>query len=191
MLLLDDAEDPMRNSLRDWRSALRTPTAYRVGNRTVRVQTQFITLVSTVGVVVLFIFYYYSKKEASPYVHQWTPQTRVYNSTYPLTPPIKSGGMMSFRIAIVADLDTNSLADDQKHTWRSYLKKGYLSYSPSKNSVVVTWDTKPPLILSSSYALKGRGMELSELVVFDGRLLTFDDRSGMVSGNLITIFTRL
>lgn len=28
--------------------------------------------------------------------------------------------------------------------------------------------------------MKGRGMELSELVVFDGRLLTFDDRTGMV-----------
>lgn len=92
---------------------------------------------------------------------------------------------MSFRIAIVADLDTDSKVENKKNLWKSYLKKGYLSYSPSLNTVVVTWDTQPPLILSSSYALKGRGMELSELVVFDGRLLTFDDRSGMVGGCLV------
>lgn len=180
MLLLDDIEEPMRNSLRDWRMALRKPTAYRVGNRTVRIQTQFITLVSTIGIVLLIVFYY-TKKETTYHVHRWSPMPRTFNYTYPLTPAIKSGGMMSFRIAIVADLDTNSLVENKKNLWKSYLKKGYLSYSPSLKSVVVTWDTKPPLILGSSYALKGRGMELSELVVFDGRLLTFDDRSGMVS----------
>ncbi|CAH0723254.1 unnamed protein product, partial [Brenthis ino] len=38
----------------------------------------------------------------------------------------------------------------------------------------------PTTILSSTYSHKGRGMELSELIVYDGRLLTFDDRSGMI-----------
>ncbi|XP_077301016.1 apyrase [Arctopsyche grandis] len=180
MLLLDDFEEPMRNSLRDWRMALRTPTAYRVGNRTVRIQTQFIALVVFIGLVLLLIFYYYTKQDASYHSHHWVPQARTFNRTYPFSTPIKSGGLVSFRIAIVADLDTDSKVENKKNLWKSYLKKGYLSYSPSLNTVVVTWDTKPPLILSSSYALKGRGMELSELVVFDGRLLTFDDRSGMV-----------
>lgn len=83
-------------------------------------------------------------------------------------------------LGIIADLDTNSKSRIEKHTWNSYLKKGYLSYSPTKQTVVVSWDHADPIKLSTNFALKDRGMELSELVVFDGRLLTFDDRTGMV-----------
>lgn len=43
----------------------------------------------------------------------------------------------------------------------------------------VNWDVNSEII-DTSYALKGRGMELSELVTFDGRLLSFDDRTGIV-----------
>ncbi|XP_017887430.1 soluble calcium-activated nucleotidase 1 isoform X4 [Ceratina calcarata] len=35
-------------------------------------------------------------------------------------------------------------------------------------------------MLTSSLTMKGRGMELSELVTFDGHLLSFDDRTGVV-----------
>ncbi|CAL7940855.1 unnamed protein product [Xylocopa violacea] len=35
-------------------------------------------------------------------------------------------------------------------------------------------------MLTSSLTMKGRGMELSELVTFDGHLLTFDDRTGVI-----------
>lgn len=62
----------------------------------------------------------------------------------------------------------------------SYLKKGYLSYSPKKKTVVISFDHNEPIKLKTNFALKDRGMELSELVVFNGKLLTFDDRTGMV-----------
>jgi soluble calcium-activated nucleotidase 1 len=88
--------------------------------------------------------------------------------------------MHTFRIGVIADLDTNSKSDTEKNVWFSYLMRGYLSYSPTRHTVVITWDRASPTKLTSSYALKGRGMELSELVVFDGRLLTFDDRTGLV-----------
>lgn len=74
----------------------------------------------------------------------------------------------------------NSKSSTEKHAWYSYLKKGYLSYSPSKKTVVVSWDHSDPIKLKTNFALKDRGMELSELVVFDGRLLSFDDRTGMI-----------
>lgn len=45
---------------------------------------------------------------------------------------------------------------------------------------MVTWDRSEPKKLKNSYSLKDRGMELSELAVFDGRLLTFEDRTGIV-----------
>lgn len=85
---------------------------------------------------------------------------------------------ISYRIAIVSDLDKESRSLTKKDAWNSYLMKGHLYWS--KNWLMsVTWDSDV-VTLSSSLAMKGRGMELSELVVFDGKLLSFDDRTGLV-----------
>lgn len=77
-------------------------------------------------------------------------------------------------------MDTDSKSLTQPHTWISYYKKGYLSYTPQKDIITVSWDKSDSIQLSTNFALKDRGMELSELVIFDGRLLTFDDRTGMI-----------
>lgn len=171
-------EPKMRGTLRDWRKALRTPATYRVGNA-VRVQPQFILLVMLVGIFILVLFYYNWWTSQVHSADKWMTAVRAYNDTYPLTTPIKSGELFSYRIGIVADLDTNSKSS-KPNTYHSYLKKGFFSYHTLTKSVAVTWDNQPPILLSSTYAHKGRGMELSELIVYDGRLLTFDDRSGMV-----------
>ncbi|CAH0750723.1 unnamed protein product [Diatraea saccharalis] len=170
----------MKSTLKDWRKALRTPATYRVGNA-VRIQPQFVLLIILLGVFMLILFYYnWWTSSHSPNVHKWINNVRPYNSTYPLTQPIASGDLVAFRIGIVSDLDTNSKSSIKPHTYNSYLKKGFLSYHKSKNYVSVSWDPVAPLQLSSTYSHKGRGMELSELIVYDGRLLSFDDRSGMV-----------
>lgn len=49
----------------------------------------------------------------------------------------------------------------------------------SHDDVSVTWDDEL-ITLTSNLAYGGRGMELSELVVFNGRLLAFDDRTGII-----------
>ncbi|XP_050299592.1 apyrase [Anthonomus grandis grandis] len=165
---------------REWRKALRSQPAFRIVNKTMRGQTQFITLIGFTGIVVLIILYMYPKAGGGALKSSPVSTTVPYNHTYPLTKPIKSGSLYSFRIGIIADLDTKSKSENEKDTWYSYLKTGYLSYNPSSHNVVVTWDHSEPNTLKSSYSLKGRGMELSELVVFDGKLLTFDDRTGIV-----------
>ncbi|KAK5640785.1 hypothetical protein RI129_009332 [Pyrocoelia pectoralis] len=104
----------------------------------------------------------------------------VYNDKYPLTTPYKTRNMHTFRIGIIADLDSNAKSSSEKSTWYSYLKKGYLRYIPTRDTVVVNWDRAEPLKLTSNYAIRDRGMELSELVVFDGKLFSFDDRTGVV-----------
>ncbi|KAK4874853.1 hypothetical protein RN001_014213 [Aquatica leii] len=162
--------------VKDWRKALKTPPGYRIINKTIRGQTQFITAVALIGLIMLIILYAFPKKSSLAY----TTHSVTYNYTYPLTSPIKTNSMHTFRIGIIADLDTNSKSKSEKHSWYSYLKKGYLSYSPTKQTVVISWDHNDPIKLTTNFALKDRGMELSELVVFDGRLLTFDDRTGMV-----------
>lgn len=86
---------------------------------------------------------------------------------------------MTYRIAIVSDLDHDSKLADKKDTWHSLMKTGSFYWNPTNNFLSVIWDDRT-VTLSSSLSMKGRGMELSELVTFDGRLLSFDDRTGMI-----------
>ncbi|KAL8163413.1 UNVERIFIED_CONTAM: Soluble calcium-activated nucleotidase 1 [Gekko kuhli] len=113
--------------------------------------------------------------------HNWRisvlPSER-YNDTYPLSPAQRIPEGVRYRIGLIADLDTNSKGPSE-HTWISYLKKGYLTLSASGDHVSVEWDTKDH-VLESHLAEKGRGMELSELVVFNGKLYAVDDRTGVV-----------
>lgn len=177
----------MKGSIRDWRKALQTPATYRVGNA-VRLQPQFIFLVILITVLLLLLFGFVWSSNFEPHpVGKWSYSTREYNLTYPLTTPLVAGGFITFRIGIVADMDTNSKSATKPHTYNSYFKRGHLTYNAVQNQVTVTWDTEPAVLLTSTYSHKGRGMELSELIVYDGRLLTFDDRSGMVSSNSLKI----
>ncbi|KAI4880720.1 hypothetical protein NFI96_005682 [Prochilodus magdalenae] len=101
-----------------------------------------------------------------------------YNDTYPLTAPERTPNGLRYRIGVIADLDTNS--HKQSHnTWFSYMRTGYLLVSDSGDKVAVEWDPDT-VVLESHLAEKGRGMELSDLVAFNGNLYTVDDRTGVV-----------
>lgn len=148
--------------LRDWRMALRSPPTYRIGNRTLRFQVHFIWILSLFAILVFLC--YYLKIPSKSYSHSnpndliWSAPTLSvgsYNAVYPLTQPIVVNGMTKYRIGIIADLDTNSLNAKKKHTWRSFLKRGYLSYDPAKESVHVIWDASDPIEIESSFSLKG------------------------------------
>ena len=101
-----------------------------------------------------------------------------YNHTYPLSAPERTAQGTRYRIAIIADLDTDSRSE-KKLTWFSYMRRGHLLVSPSGDRVTVEWD-QDRVVLESHLAEKGRAMELSELVVFNGKLYTVDDRTGVV-----------
>ncbi|XP_068448449.1 soluble calcium-activated nucleotidase 1b isoform X1 [Clinocottus analis] len=101
-----------------------------------------------------------------------------YNDTYPLSPPEKTKHGIRYRIGVIADLDTASRSSKDQ-TWFSYMKRGYLTVSDSADRLEVGWDADP-VTLESHLAEKGRGMELSELVAFNGHLYSVDDRTGVV-----------
>lgn len=101
-----------------------------------------------------------------------------YNDTYPLSPPEQTAEGTRYRIAVIADLDTSS-SSEKKLTWFSYMRRGHLSVSESGDKVAVEWDADR-VVLESHLSEKGRGMELSELVAFNGKLYTVDDRTGIV-----------
>ncbi|XP_044047347.1 soluble calcium-activated nucleotidase 1b isoform X1 [Siniperca chuatsi] len=101
-----------------------------------------------------------------------------YNDTYPLSPLEKTRHGIRYRIGVIADLDTASRSSKDQ-TWFSYMKRGYLTVSHSADRLEVEWDAET-VTLESHLAEKGRGMELSELVAFNGHLYSVDDRTGVV-----------
>ncbi|KAM6972535.1 soluble calcium-activated nucleotidase 1b [Aplochiton taeniatus] len=101
-----------------------------------------------------------------------------YNSTYPLSRAEKTARGLRYRIAVIADLDTESRGAGGQ-TWFSFMKRGHLTVSESADRLEVEWDADT-VTLESHLAEKGRGMELSELVVFNGHLYSVDDRTGVV-----------
>lgn len=176
--------------IRDWRKQLRTPPTYRLGNRTIRIHYHIALLCICFGSLI-FIFFVFKPSSQSSYSNKkkWYTQFEApviktvsdYNYTYPLSAPIISNGIQTYRIGLIADMDKSSKDPNKSNSWRSYLKKGYLSYSPSKMAVVATFkDDDKTTEITSGYTLNGRGMELSELVTYNGRILTFDDRTGLI-----------
>eukprot|EP00915_Cephaloidophora_sp_WS-2016_P007843 GHVH01010847.1.p1 GENE.GHVH01010847.1~~GHVH01010847.1.p1 ORF type:complete len:412 (+),score=79.89 GHVH01010847.1:146-1381(+) len=80
-------------------------------------------------------------------------------------------------VLAVADLDQMSRLEDGK-SYHSYMAEG-LVYLSSSNGWVVHWNEEPQII-SSPLNEGNRGVELSELILFDDRLYTVDDRTGIV-----------
>ncbi|ODM91068.1 Soluble calcium-activated nucleotidase 1 [Orchesella cincta] len=99
---------------------------------------------------------------------------------YPLTPP-----EVKFRIGVISDLDAESADPSDPGKWLSYLREGNLyiqqdKLDPSKTNISVEWDESAIHVIKSGLAYSGRGMELSTLNVFNGRLFSCDDRTGVI-----------
>lgn len=90
--------------------------------------------------------------------------------------PLSTGGTSTYPISVIADQDKASKVDT--YSWASYLKKGNVSYNMDEGLVSVSWED--PVVLKSGYSSNGRGMELSELITFYGKVLTCDDKTGII-----------
>ena len=85
----------------------------------------------------------------------------------------------TFRFAAVTDLDQFSrVKEAKKPLFKSVLLPGILKYQPADNKYTIAFE--PVRTLTSFHNEAGRGMELSELTLYDNRLLSFDDRTGTV-----------
>jgi len=105
--------------------------------------------------------------------------TQNINTKYPLTDPILlSNGSVKYRIAIISDLDADSKLKAYK--WHSYYKKGYLTINAMHSNVSIEWDSSKDQEFENGFSLSGRGLELSELVTYNGQLITVDDKTGFV-----------
>ncbi|KAL1465754.1 hypothetical protein WDU94_005297, partial [Cyamophila willieti] len=175
--------------LKEW-ATFKSPAVYRVSNGTLRIQVQLMSLVAFAGLFALVLCVYYSHSSSNHVSPGFGPYESniylkslgkglLYNTTYPMTPPVHTAQGIQYRIGIISDLDTDSKLPDGK-SWLSYFKKGYLLFNPNSDQISFIWDVEKPTVLKSGYGLNGRGMELSELVTFDGKLLSVDDRTGII-----------
>ncbi|RLN51735.1 hypothetical protein BBJ29_006888 [Phytophthora kernoviae] len=114
------------------------------------------------------------------------PEPVKYNIRHEATvpPPPKPD---SFGIVIVADLDKKSKDESSKKPlYMSYLMHATLKVTPGggsnsqqkRDSYAVTFGEEQKFTTTMNEA--GRGFELSELAWFNGKLLSFDDRTGIV-----------
>jgi len=78
----------------------------------------------------------------------------------------------------VTDLDQLSAVPGSKPKFKSILLPGTIHYDPESNKYNINFENTRTLYSSHNEA--GRGMELSELVLYQNRLLSFDDRTGTV-----------
>ncbi|XP_034952160.1 soluble calcium-activated nucleotidase 1 [Chelonus insularis] len=165
---------------RNWRNNLDLPHVYRVGSSTLRIQNHYLIIFFSILLLILLYFCSFALNYNCFTECKNTSCLNIYkyNSTYPMTAPIRTNSGTTYRIGIVSDLDLQSKANEE-NKWISYFKKGWLTWLPKNNHISVHWD-EDEISLSSTFSMKDRGMELSELVTFDGRLLSFDDRTGLV-----------
>uniref|UniRef100_A0A5S6Q4V8 Soluble calcium-activated nucleotidase 1 n=1 Tax=Trichuris muris TaxID=70415 RepID=A0A5S6Q4V8_TRIMR len=85
----------------------------------------------------------------------------------------------AYRIVVISDLDHDSKKAAESHKWMSVLQAGTLHLSADRSSADVSWDAAHT-VLEGSMSQNGRAMELSDLKVFNGRMLSVDDRTGFV-----------
>lgn len=77
------------------------------------------------------------------------------------------------KFQMITDLDGGSKDGSE---WKAYLMPGKLYQDKGKYKVKVDKEEK----IAGKYNDGGKGMELSELIHFDGMLLAFDDKTGIV-----------
>ena len=173
------SENDMSFRMNQWMKAVRAPTPYRVAGRTVRVSPITYAKVAIGVLLVLTIIVLLMPVINSPVQNQRIALHPSYNDTYPLTKPERTLNGYKYRIGTIADLDTDSKQSGTENTWISYFKTGYLTISDNLDNVSVDWDAND-VVVASKLAEKGRGLELSELVAFNGKLYSCDDRTGIV-----------
>lgn len=171
-------------TVNEWMQAVRTPTPYRVGNASFHIKPRMVAYIGVMVTAVLILLIYFIPSVKSRPINlnclgnNWQENVETPEYTYPYTRPIKTSWGTQYHIAIVTDLDTDSKSKDKKNTWMSYMKYGNLTISDNYSRVVISFDKT--VILDSKLSEGGRGMELSELIAFNGRLYTVDDRTGIV-----------
>ncbi len=183
----------------NWMKIVNSPIRYRVGNNGINFRVNLKAIMGAFGVMsalcILYIILISKKtdQDIQPNDHLsmfgnkilYEPYkdgiSRIYDTTYPLSQPAIStkDKTKTYKIIAIADLDTNSKSSPSSSKFISYLLNGKLTISDDLSSASVEFESSA-VEISSEYAYGDRGMELSELVIFNGKLYSCDDRTGII-----------
>ncbi|KAM3727478.1 Apyrase apy-1 [Dirofilaria immitis] len=105
---------------------------------------------------------------------------RPYNASQLGHEVLLNDGSHQFRIMVVTDLDESSKHPTEENLWQSFIEFGILTVNKEYTEASLQWNNNEQIALYSTIAGGGRSMELSDLVVFDGKLLSIDDRTGII-----------
>ncbi|XP_059168964.1 soluble calcium-activated nucleotidase 1-like [Physella acuta] len=174
------SSSPYPSTVHEWTKAIRRPTSYRVGNARFHLKPRVVAYAGLFSASILILLVLFMPKASNTVVCDSGKQLydKQFDPTYPLTNPVRTVEGTIYKIGLITDLDTDSKSKEKKSTWISYYRVGNLSLSENKDSVKVKLGQ--PKVLVSNFAAGDRGMELSELVIFNGKLYTVDDRTGII-----------
>ena len=173
--------------MHDWMKVVRSPIRYRVGDKRLsfKLNPKLLKMGLSFTFLMCIIYMILSTSNRNPDEPNFDiPKTNYlinsYNDTYPLSKPSvdRIARTITYEITAIADLDTSSKMPD-KPKYVSYLLKGKLVINQNLDEAKIDFDDHPKE-LSTQYAYGDRGMELSELVTFNGKLYSCDDRTGII-----------
>jgi len=84
----------------------------------------------------------------------------------------------TYAFAAVTDMDELSRKEGDKELFHSFVLDGTITWDPSAKKYTHSLNGKREIVSGHNEA--GRGMELSELTLYNNRLLAFDDRTGSI-----------
>ena len=152
------AENPYDSFyMSEWHRKIRAPTPYRVGGTSIQLNPKVMSYIGIGSLIFIAAIMIMLPDRNKILLHDSRYQMlSEYNSTYPLSDPFKTDSHIKYRIAVIADLDTDSKSKDKKNIWFSYLKYGYLTISNDLSKVTVRWDAKD-IKLESKLSAGDRG----------------------------------
>ena len=179
----------------NWMTTIREPIRYRVNTRVnLNFNSKFAAMSIVLLTLLVLLYVLVANQRLGVYdnapTHHFDDSYRVYrvnddpiayNHTYPLSAPVRSrkDKTLTYSWMAIADLDTNSKESKGNGKYKSYMLQGKLVISEDLRIAQIDFDVDP-VKLSSQYSYGERGMELSELVVFNGKLYSCDDRTGII-----------
>lgn len=153
-------------------SSSKTKSPNTVNNNSI---TYFVTAV-LIGIIGLSFIYLIRYLPLSSTCHS----SRPYNFSELYAVRTNDKGENVYNMLVVTDLDHDSKHQSKKHTWFSFLKAGELKISSDYEHATMDWHDDKDITIISQISAGGRSMELSDLKVFDGHLVTVDDRTGII-----------
>ncbi|KJH43187.1 Apyrase, partial [Dictyocaulus viviparus] len=120
-----------------------------------------------------FIYYDYDSYYQNYYYYNDQVKPRVIHEK------VLRNGTKVYDLLAVTDMDKNAVTSTN-WTWRAVTRKGKLMISRNKKNVTIIWEKGSDKNLTTHLNYEGRAMELSDLSEFDGRLLSPDDKTGML-----------